>query len=207
MAAIPGRRGNRSGVGPVLATTTNDRRSPGAGLDRLQRAAHLEGGSLDGAGVGLARPDHQAAAGPDQRQAQLDRDGRRRQRPADGQAEPVAIDAATEVFGTFGSDVNVVRLESRGDGGQHRGLLLHRLHELDGPVGPCQGQHHPGHARAGADVDDLAVGRVDQVQSGERVGHVALVRLLAGHGREPHRRVGEQVAEALQARVVHTCTE
>ena len=84
VVAIPGRRGNRSGVGRDLREQRPDAGSGPPRRSRRRRRRPCAAACKTLVDVGRRRPEQHVAAGADERQAQLRRDRRRRERPGQG---------------------------------------------------------------------------------------------------------------------------
>ena len=99
----------------------------------------------------------QASADPDERQAQLDQDRHRRQRPGHRQVEGFAIARLmADLLGATGDHFDPFESEARAGLHEEGGLGLVGLDEGDGQLRPSDLERKPGQAAPGADVNQPA---------------------------------------------------
>ena len=140
--ATPGRRGNRSGVGPSFSTTSRRRRSePGTATTCASRAGDLRGRRFHLLLVRVARVEDEAAAGRDERQAPLDRDRRRRERAGERGRVGVAAGTRRVLLGPGADDLHV---RERGSLLlEERALAGGRFEQRHPEVGERRGERDP----------------------------------------------------------------
>ena len=178
--AAPGRRGKRSGVGPSFSTTSRRRRSdPGTGTTWARRPATSSAARATCSLVGLPGVEDEASAGRDERQAPLDRDRRRGERPGKRGRVRVAAVAGGVLLGAGADDLHV-REVGRPARARNAHLRAFDSSSVTASSGRAAAIGNPGRAAARADVHDRPVG--DEVERGKRVVQVDAAS-LGGVGR------------------------